>query len=305
MQYKDIKKFVEELFVVLECILKLSSVKSTRGRKREDYFKILLTIVFVNKTGMQWRMVPPSPDLVKGSTAYSYYLLWTKDHTFDKLHAACSKIYNDIIGYKTTWQSVDCTKVQAPVRANKLGNECTGANPTDRGFSGTKISIMTDQIGMILGFTLSGANVHDMKLLDKTLVEGSLLSLYSEDERKKMHLCLDKGYYGEPAEICAFLHGFEPHIQSRGEEIKEKQKGKKPRRWVVERAIAWLKGFHHIRTRYTKYSNNFKSLIEIAVSMMLMRRVTGSCSIDRVRGVLATTDWTALFNWQEEQRQAA
>lgn len=36
-----------------------------------------------------------------------------------------------------------------------------------------------------------------------------------------MNLCLDKGYYGAPAEIIAFIYGYESHIQSRGEEKKK------------------------------------------------------------------------------------
>jgi len=42
-----------------------------------------------------------------------------------------------------------------------LGGEGTGRNPTDRGKSGTKRSLLTDGNGIPLSVTVDGANRHD------------------------------------------------------------------------------------------------------------------------------------------------
>ena len=100
--------------------------------------------------------------------------------------------------------------------------ECLGHNPTDRGFKGTKISAQFDANGCPIGFTISGANVHDIKLLEKIILESRKKALCLIKENNiNMNLCLDKGYYRALAEIIAFTYGYESHIQSRGEEKKK------------------------------------------------------------------------------------
>lgn len=49
-----------------------------------------------------------------------------------------------------------------------------------------------------------------------------------------------------------YVNGFEEHIRSRGEEIREGWRNP-ARCWVVERTFAWLKGFRSLRTRYCCY----------------------------------------------------
>lgn len=50
-----------------------------------------------------------------------------------------------------------------------LALEFVGKNPTDRGTMGTKRSVLTDEKGHPLAVVLSGANTHDVKLLEETL----------------------------------------------------------------------------------------------------------------------------------------
>jgi putative transposase len=68
------------------------------------------------------------------------------------------------VGIEWDWNSMDGAMVKAP-----LGGKETGRNPTDRGKSGTKRSILTDGNGIPLAIVLAGANRHDMKLMEATL----------------------------------------------------------------------------------------------------------------------------------------
>jgi putative transposase len=45
----------------------------------------------------------------------------------------------------------------------------TGPNPTDRGKTGTKRSILVDGRGVVLGVAVAGANKVDFQLLQETL----------------------------------------------------------------------------------------------------------------------------------------
>ncbi len=64
-----------------------------------------------------------------------------------------------------------------------------GRNPTDRGKAGSKRSILVDRDGGLLSLVVAGANVHDTKLLDRTL-NGIVVE---RPDAGTQHLCLDKG----------------------------------------------------------------------------------------------------------------
>lgn len=51
-----------------------------------------------------------------------------------------------------------------------LGGEATGPNPTDRGKSGTKRSLLTEGNGIPIGLSVDGANRHDKKMVKDTLI---------------------------------------------------------------------------------------------------------------------------------------
>lgn len=123
---------------------------------------------------------------------------------------------------------------------------------------------------MPLGVAIVGANVHDSRLVTATLEE-SLSTFESQGIGDVPDgLCLDKGYDFERVRDEVKENGLMPHIRSRGEEIVEKTHP--ARRWVVERAIAWLKGFRAIRTRYFHYLRNFLAMVQLACAVILLRR---------------------------------
>ena len=83
---------------------------------------------------------------------------------------------------------------------------------------GTKRSVLTDENGLPLAVVLSGANTHDVKLLEDTL--DHIVALRpEEDEEHPKNLCLDAGYTGSGEKVQS--HGYTPHIRPRGEEKKE------------------------------------------------------------------------------------
>ena len=109
--------------------------------------------------------------------------------------------------------------------------EKTGPNPTDRGKSGVKRSLLTEAQGIPVGLAVAGANRHDMKLVRATVDNLSVPRPAPRPEHPQ-GLCLDKGY--DFAEVRRTLEefGFTAHIRSRGEEAQaiKKEAGFKARR---------------------------------------------------------------------------
>jgi IS5 family transposase len=86
---------------------------------------------------------------------------------------------------------------------------------------------------------VTGANVHDSKLLEQMLKE-IVVKRPMPTERRSKHLCADAGYRG--AELLRIIewHGYIPHVVDRRQEAtaKKRQPQKKARRSRVRQLIA-------------------------------------------------------------------
>ena len=139
------------------------------------------------------------------------------------------------------WTAPCCKRRRAH---KKTAAEGLGRNPTDRGRSGGKIHLHVDGQGIPLGVTVTGANVHDSRLIGATLKNSREMGGWFLGAEVR-HLCLDKGYDYPRVSEEVYVNGFEEHIRSRGEEVREGRRNP-ARRWVVERTgtdICLAEGF--------------------------------------------------------------
>jgi putative transposase len=129
-----------------------------------------------------------------------------------------------------------------------------------------------DAKGGVLSVTVAGANVHDAKMLACTIAE--MVVGRPDPQEGDQHLCLDKGFDNPSGRDAAEAEGYVHHIRRIGEEkLDDKQRKKHPaRRWVVERAGAWLNGCRAILVRWAKKSSNYLGLIQLTVSLLWYRR---------------------------------
>jgi putative transposase len=121
---------------------------------------------------------------------------------------------------------------------------------------------------------IAGANVPDCKLLANT-IEAIVVERPDVTDEEPQHLCLDKGYDNPTGEEAAEDHGYTPHIRRIGEEKRacDRAKGHKPRRWVVERTLAWLSKCRALLVRYDKHDDHYLGLIELACALLWFRRL--------------------------------
>ncbi len=121
---------------------------------------------------------------------------------------------------------------------------------------------------------LTGANVHDTKLLAETL-EAIVVERPQPTEQEPQHLCLDKGYDNPTAEAAIKEHGYIAHVRRIGEEKFDalKQKRHPARRWVVERTLAWLSRCRGLLVRYEKKADNYMAQLKLACALLWFRRL--------------------------------
>ena len=149
-----------------------------------------------------------------------------------------------------------------------------GKNPTDRGKMGTKESVLVDADGGPLGAVIAAANVNDHLLLRET-IEAIVVDRPEPTAAAPQHLCLDAAYDNPTGRGAAAEAKYTPHIRGVREEKKpcDRSKGHKPRRWVVERTLAWLCKCRAILVRYDKKDENFLGLLQLACALFWYRRL--------------------------------
>jgi putative transposase len=136
-----------------------------------------------------------------------------------------------------------------------------------------KRSLVVEADGGPLGLAIAGANVHDTKLLAKTL-EAIVVARPQPTAEAPQHLCLAKGYDNPTGHQAAVAHHYTPHIRRIGEEKCDQRRRKRypARRWVVERTLAWLSKCRALLVRYDKRAGNFLGLLQLACALLWLRR---------------------------------
>ena len=101
--------------------------KPGAGRKPLPPRQVFAGIVYVLRTGIQWKALPT--DLFGSPSAlHRHFLRWQAAGFFERLWRAGLLAYDETSCIAWKWQSIDGTLSKAP-----LAREAVGPNPTDRG----------------------------------------------------------------------------------------------------------------------------------------------------------------------------
>jgi transposase len=96
------------------------------GRKPLAARTIFSAIVYVLRTGCQWKALPK--EFGSSSAVHTHFQKWHRAGFFLKLWRAGLAEYDEMEGIAWNWQSIDGATGKAP-----LAVECVGPSPTDRG----------------------------------------------------------------------------------------------------------------------------------------------------------------------------
>jgi putative transposase len=137
-----------------------------------------------------------------------------------------------------------------------------------------KRSLLVEAAGGPLAVVVAPANVHDTKLLARTL-DAVIVERPLPQPSQPQHLCLDKGYDNPTGHATTRARGYTPHIRRIGEEKLDWRRRRRypARRWVVERTLAWLSKCRAILVRYDKKSCNYLGLLKLACALLWFRRL--------------------------------
>lgn len=253
----------ENILSRAEKILKTLSLTSSVGRPSLDQIRMLQGIYYLLKTGAHWKSLPRC--FGSTSAVHRFFQKLAQEGFFKLLWSKELEIYNDTHGLSLGKQAMDCAHRKRP-----LGNEKTGKSPVDRAKCGTKISILTDNNGIVIGMAVGSGNQHDSTLFLETL--NSVPGVVKQPYCKEMNF--DAAYDSETIRIILFNHYYIPKISPNP----RRKKVRLPNplgysRWFVEPAHSWMNKFRSISTRFCKYAKNYLALAQFAVSVIIANKI--------------------------------
>lgn len=171
-------------------------------------------------------------DRVSATTLRTRRDEWIKADLFTRLEQIVLEAFDQVIGLALHALSVDGCCVKAP-----CGGDNTGPNPTDRGKTGQKRSVLVEGHDIPIGVVLAGANTHDSPLLAPTV---ETLSRFGFFLPENIRVDLDAGYDSQKTRDTLTRFGCEWKISPKGQYIEINH----TRRWKIERTNAWhTRGF--------------------------------------------------------------
>jgi transposase len=192
---------------------------------------------------------------------------WIAAGVFEDLADEALAAYDRVIGLDLSETSLDGSQHKAP-----CGGDGTGPNPTDRGRSGWKWSIIAGADGVPFGWATAGANCHDMKLLAPTLVAAVQRGLLVDIET----LHLDRGYDNSVTRQLCDLAGIDDVICARKRPPGTAKGTKKlplGMRWPIERTNSWLSNFGQLRRNTDRRTIHRLAQLALAVALLITAKL--------------------------------
>jgi putative transposase len=232
------------------------------GRPREvNLHDIVNAILYVNRTGCQWRALP------KGygpwSTAYDYFRKWRNDGTWQRVNDALRERVRQKAGRQRSPRTASIDSQS--VKAGGAGGD-VGFDPAKK-VTGRKRHLLVDSLGLLLMVLVTAASVTDAR------AAMDVIGCMPMEQLPRLRLIWADAAYATEALFAEVAEWVRYRL-----EIVRRPEGTKgwlllPKRWVVERTFGWLLRFRRHSRDYERRTESSEAMIYVSMISVMLHRL--------------------------------
>ena len=232
------------------------------GRPPCDRRRVINGILYVNKTGCQWRMLPK--DFGHWETVYGYCRRWRRAGVWKRVMTELRQIERRCQGRlaEPSAAAIDSQSVKTAPQSQDVGFD------RHKKIKGRKRHLLVDTLGLIVAVVVTAAHVDDREGL-VALVH----SYFADGVTRLRKLWVDGGY--RAAWLCAWVWSLKHTHTIDLEVVEHTGTGFRvvPHRWVVEGTFAWLLHYRRHRCDYETLTVTREAMLQITMIHLLLKRL--------------------------------
>ena len=249
----------EQWNLIKDLIPNVKSNKKSGGRPpKYTRREIFNAILYVTRTGCQWRLLPN--DLPQWNTVHKYFCQWHTDGVFKRINTKLREQVRVKKGKRKTPTAavIDSQSVKIPANIGFSGFD------GGKKVNGRKRHIVVDTLGLLLSVT-----VHEANKQDRHAAKDIVVSLKAVFTRISV-VFADQGYTGSVIEEIKSICKVTLEIVKRTDHTKFTIL---PKRWIVERTFGWFGFYRRLAKDYERYPRHSEAFVYLAMSNVMLQRV--------------------------------